>query len=122
MCVYSQRRTVLAQAGGALDDWDEQTEGRCGVAMEVCGAETLATIGGTLEGATGRMTATLQLAFVDREKFDTASGWKLGMFSFEQVSGERISSIRINNRESSLAIKRPSREDRRATIFCRLLE
>lgn len=90
--------------------------------MEVCGAELSIASVVSFEGTTGRMTATLQLAFVDRETFDTASGWKLGMFSFEQVSGERIRSIRINSWERFLAIKRPSRKDRRATIFCRLQE
>ena len=69
-----------------------------------------------------RTTATVRQDCVDREKFDTPSGWKLGMLSFEKVSGERMRRISINRRDRSLPIKLPRKKERPASLLGKSLE
>jgi hypothetical protein len=77
---------------------------------------------GTDWDSSDRTTATAQLDFVDREKFDTPSGWKLGMLSSEKVIGEKMISIRISRRDKSLPIKRPSQKERPVPLWDRALK
>lgn len=75
-----------------------------------------------VRGVTGRTSATVRQDFADREMFGTPSGWKLGMLSFEKVSGERMIRISINKWAKSLPIKLPHKSVRPVLLWDSPLE